>query len=62
MADDNKMREEMKQHEVRMKNYADEVREYINKHSNDNCDYLIHRRLMEAYHRGAYNALLSNIK
>lgn len=44
-------------HRLQMEGYEEEVREYIDQHSNDNCDYLIHRRLMESYHRGAWNAL-----
>lgn len=40
-----------------LESYGKEIRQYIDKYGNDNSDYLIHRRLMESYHRGAFNAL-----
>jgi hypothetical protein len=44
-------------HRIKMEAYAVEVREYVGRHGNDQCDYLRHRILMESYHRGAWNAL-----
>ena len=44
-------------HKLEMENYSQQVREYVNEYSNDNCDYLTYRRDMSIYHRGAWNAL-----
>lgn len=59
MIDSEKVKKEMEAHQTRIDMCASEVRKHINDYGNDNCEYLIHRRLMEQYHRGAYNALLS---
>jgi len=47
------------EHRLSMEKYDGNVRDYIAKYSNDNCDYLLHNRMMSNYHRGAWNALNS---
>jgi len=53
-----KIDELKEKHRKELKNYGDQVSEYVDKHGNDNCEYLLHRRMMEHYHRGAYNVLI----
>ena len=45
------------EHKEKMEGYAKEIREFIEEHGNNNCDYLNHRKLMESYHHGAWQAL-----
>ena len=59
MTDKDKRRfDEAKAHHKKwMDSYSKEVNDYVNEYGNDNCDYLIHRRLMSNGHRMAWNAL-----
>jgi hypothetical protein len=43
--------------EMSMNDYGKQIREFIHKEGNIECDYLRHRKNMEIYHRGAFNAL-----
>lgn len=45
-------------HEREMKNYSQQVRDYVDKYGQDKSDYLNHRITMSNYHRGAYNAMV----
>ncbi len=58
MPDLRKIQEIKDAHDEKREMYAKNVRDHIDKYGSRECDYLIHRRLMEAYHRGAYNAIL----
>jgi len=53
------LKKDKEKHRLAMEKYAEQVREYIQENGNDNSEYLIYRRLMESYHRGAWNALNS---
>jgi len=44
-------------HKTQMDMYAENIRSHVKKYGSEPCDYLIHRQVMEAYHRGAWNAL-----
>ena len=45
-------------HQNETDNYDKLVDSHISGYENDNCDYLIHQRIMSNYHRGAVNALI----
>lgn len=45
------------EYQIALDKYSKIVREYVQEYGIDNSDYLIHRRLMEQYYRGKYNAL-----
>ena len=45
-------------HRGLMLDYDKQTREYMQEYGNDNCEYLLHRRIMYNYHRAAVNALV----
>lgn len=53
-----KIKKPKEKHKKEMDSYGKQVNEHIEKYGNDNCDYLIHNRLMSNYHRGAVNAFI----
>lgn len=54
----NKITELKEKHKKEMEKYDGEVRRLVSNGTPLECDYIIHRRIMSNYHRGAYNALV----
>ena len=53
-----KARELKKLYQSKVGDYSTQVIEHVDKYGPTPCDYLIHRREMLCYYKGAYNTLI----